>query len=203
VYLVVKVVLVIVNAGVDGSPSSYAEVLAAPLGGMKSSCVEALASDLGRWLPKGGGACLTEVDQVIFFGLGLKIKASRDIRRRLVRAFSQLGLKPKLLLGRRKLKRKACGFLLRPRPLEVDSRVKLKAGDDRAAEPNLGQGETSSEKVPVVSAIEPSSLSGDDRAAEPDLGQGETSLEKAPVVSAIELSGKSSPIEEFAPARVS
>ena len=49
-YLVVKVVPAVVNAGVDGSPSSYAEVLAAPLGGTKSSCVEALASDLGRWL---------------------------------------------------------------------------------------------------------------------------------------------------------
>jgi hypothetical protein len=66
-----------------------------------------------------------------------------------------LGLKPKLLLWRRKLKWKACGFLLRPRPLEVDSRVKPKDGDDRAAESDLGQGETSSEKVPVVSAIEP------------------------------------------------
>jgi hypothetical protein len=38
------------------------------------------------------------VDRVIFFGLGLKIKASRDIRKRIVRAFSWLGLKPKLLL---------------------------------------------------------------------------------------------------------
>ena len=162
---------------------------------------------------EGGGACLTEVlrslameflakmrakvDWVIFFGLGLKIKASRDIRRRLVRAFSWLGLKPKLLLGRRKLKRKACGFLLRPRPLEIDSRVKLKAGDDKAVEPNLGQGETSSKKALVVSAIEPSSLSIDDRAAEPDLGQGETLSEKAPVVSAIESSGKSSPAKSL------
>jgi hypothetical protein len=169
-HLVVKVLPTAVNARVDGSPSSYAEVLATPLGGMKSSCVEALASVLGRWLPMGGGACLTEVprslameflakmraevDRVIFFGLSLKIKASRDIRRRLVRALSRLGPKPKLLLGRRKLKRKACGFLLRPRPLETNSRVKPKAGDDKAAEPDLGQGETSSETASVVSAIE-------------------------------------------------
>jgi hypothetical protein len=89
----------------------------------------------------GGGDCLmeamrilvmeflakvrAEVDRVIFFGLGLKIKASRDIRKRMVRAFSRLGLKPKLLLrlnfrgGGSKLKRSGCN--LRPRPLDVDS----------------------------------------------------------------------------------
>ena len=47
----------------DGSLPSYAEVLAAPVGGMKLSCVEALASDLRRWLSMGGGACLTEVSR--------------------------------------------------------------------------------------------------------------------------------------------
>ena len=60
-HLVVKVLPAVVNTGVSGSPPSYVEVLVAPLGGMKSSCVKALASDLGRWLPMGGGACLTKV----------------------------------------------------------------------------------------------------------------------------------------------
>ena len=98
VQLVAKVLLAVVNDGVDGSLPSYAYVLAAPSGGMKSSCVEALASDLGRWLLMGGEACLmealrslvmeflvkmrVEVDRVIFFGLGLKIKALRDIRKK-------------------------------------------------------------------------------------------------------------------------
>jgi hypothetical protein len=170
VHLNVKVWLAVVNAGVEGSPSSYAEVLVAPLGGMKSSCVEGLASILGRWLPMGGEVGLTkvlrslakgflakmraEVDRVLYFGLGLKIKASRDIRRRLIQAFSRLGLKPKLLIGRHKHKRKASGFLLRPSPLEVVSRVKPKAGVDRAAELVLRLGENSPEKVPEVSAIE-------------------------------------------------
>jgi hypothetical protein len=56
--------------------------------------------DLGRGLPMGGCVYLSEalrclameflakvragVGQVIFFGLGLKVKASRDIRRRMV-----------------------------------------------------------------------------------------------------------------------
>jgi hypothetical protein len=71
-----------------------------------------------------------ELDRVIFFGLGLKIKASRDIRKRMVWVFSRLGLKPKLLLRRRKLKRKSYGLILRPRPLEANSWVKPNAGDD-------------------------------------------------------------------------
>jgi hypothetical protein len=143
-HLVTKVLLVVGNAGVDGSLPSYAEVLVAPLGGLKSSCVEALASDLGRWLPTGSTACLTEVlrslaveflakmraevDWVIFFGLGLKINALREVRKRLVRVLSRLGMKPKLTLGRRKLKRKACELVLRPKTLEFDSRVTLKVG---------------------------------------------------------------------------
>jgi hypothetical protein len=102
--LVAKVLPAVVNAGVDGSPPSYAKVLATPSGGLKSSCVEALASDLGRWLLMGGGACLMEalwslameflakmrakMDWVIFCRLGLNIKASRDIRKRMVRVFS-------------------------------------------------------------------------------------------------------------------
>jgi hypothetical protein len=40
-----------------------------------------------------------EVDRVLFFGLGLKIDVSSDIRRRLGQVLSRLGLKPKLLFG--------------------------------------------------------------------------------------------------------
>jgi hypothetical protein len=94
-----------------------------------------------------------EVDRVLFFGLGLKIKASRDIRKRLGWACSQLGLKPKLFLGRRRHKLKACGLLLRPGPLVADSQGKTKDGDNRAAEPDLGQGESSLVKVPPIVAV--------------------------------------------------
>jgi hypothetical protein len=70
---------------------------------------------LGRELSLDGGSCLTEalrslameflskvraeVDRVIFFGLGLRNNRSMDIRRRLGRALSRLGLKPKILHG--------------------------------------------------------------------------------------------------------
>jgi hypothetical protein len=40
-----------------------------------------------------------EVDWIIFFGLGLKVDASSDIRRSMGRVLSRLGLKPKLLFG--------------------------------------------------------------------------------------------------------
>jgi hypothetical protein len=40
-----------------------------------------------------------EVDRIIFFGLGLKVDASSDIRRSMGRVLSWLGLKPKLLFG--------------------------------------------------------------------------------------------------------
>ena len=40
-----------------------------------------------------------EVDQVLFFGLGLKVDTLSDIRRRLGQVISRLGLKPKLLFG--------------------------------------------------------------------------------------------------------
>jgi hypothetical protein len=162
-----KVLLVVANVGEEGNLPHYAEVLAAPLGGMTLPGVEGSASVLGNWLPMGGGARLTEVlrslameflaklrtevDQILFFGLGLKIKASRDIRRRMVQALSWLGLKPKILIGRRKHKRKASGLVLRPK-----SWAKPKAGDDRAADPNLGQEESEEVKdVLEVSVIEP------------------------------------------------
>jgi hypothetical protein len=40
-----------------------------------------------------------EVDRVLFFGLGLKVDALCDIKRRMGQALSRLGLKPKLLFG--------------------------------------------------------------------------------------------------------
>ena len=46
--LTVKDLPAVVNARVDGSLPSDADVIAAPLGGMKSSCMEALVSELGR-----------------------------------------------------------------------------------------------------------------------------------------------------------
>jgi hypothetical protein len=93
------------------------------------------------------------VDRVIFLGLGLKMEASRGIRKRLGRALSRLGLKPKLIIGRHRLKRKACGLFLRPSPLEADSQVKLKAGDVRAPKSILGQGESSSVKTPITPLV--------------------------------------------------
>ena len=87
-----------------------------------------------------------EVDRILFFGLGLKIKATRDIRRRMVQALSRSGLKPKILVGRRKHKRMASGLVLRPK-----SRAKPKARDDRATDPVLGLLSCNEQ----VSAIEP------------------------------------------------
>ena len=56
----------VINAGVVGNPPSFTDVLVGPLGGVKSSLVEAQApvevcSDLGRRLPLGGGAYSMEV----------------------------------------------------------------------------------------------------------------------------------------------
>jgi hypothetical protein len=166
-----KVLPEVGQASVDGSPPSYAKVLAVPVGGMKSFCTEALASDLGRWLPKGGGAYLTEVlrglaleflmkmraevDRVIFFRLGLKTEASRGIRKRLGQVLSWLGLKPKLILGRHRLKQKACRLILRPRPLEAESRVELKVDDARAPKSVSGQGESFSEKMTITPIVCP------------------------------------------------
>jgi hypothetical protein len=96
-----------------------------------------VCSDLGSHPPLGGGVDLTaalrelamdflmklrvEVDRVICFGLGFKIKATRDLRKRMGWIFSRLGLKPKLQFG----------FSLRgrckPKPLD-GSRVKAIAG---------------------------------------------------------------------------
>jgi hypothetical protein len=137
------------SAGVVGSQPTFAEVLAAPPGGALSSCVEAQASleassGLGRELSMGGGSCLmealrtlameflskvrAEVDRVLFFGLGLRTKASMDIRRRLGQMLSRLGLKPKLLHG----------FKLRGRRKSSVSRVKPIGGGERILVHALG-----------------------------------------------------------------
>ena len=70
--------------GVISGPGGHARLL-----------VEVLRSLVMDFLAK----VRAEVDQVIFFGLGLKVDASSDIRRRMGRVFSRLGLKPKLLFG--------------------------------------------------------------------------------------------------------
>jgi hypothetical protein len=166
-HLVAKVLLAIGNTGAGGSPPSYAEVLAAPLGGLKSAYGEALVFDLGRWFSTSGATCLTEllrslameflakmraeVDQILFFGLGLKLNASRDVRKRLGQVLSWLGLKHKLIFGRRQTKRKASGLVLRPKSLVFNSQVKPV---ERFQELS-GQGESSSKKTPEGSVIEP------------------------------------------------
>jgi hypothetical protein len=130
-------------AGVDGSQFPCPDVSDASLGGLKLSTMEARASveggaDLESRPPLGGEAesmeamksmakeflaqVRAEVDRVIFFGLGLKIKATRGIKRKMARVFSLLGLKPKLLLGfngrgRHKISRP----ILRPRPVVAAS----------------------------------------------------------------------------------
>jgi hypothetical protein len=124
---------------VGGSAPSFANVLVAPLGDLKPYAVEAPVSveerfDLGSNLSRGGGVELmaalrrltmeflgkfrAEVDRVICFGLGFRVKASRELRKRMGWVFSRLGLKPKIhfgckLRGRRK-----------PRPLVKGPRVK-------------------------------------------------------------------------------
>jgi hypothetical protein len=85
------------------------------------------------------------VDWVIYFGLGLKINASKDIRRRLGQVLSRLGLKPKLLhwfilRGRRKrLSMRGLSFAV--------SRVKPNGGGEWVLDFDPDQGETSSEKT--------------------------------------------------------
>jgi hypothetical protein len=137
----------VVIARVGGSAPSFANVLTAPLGDLKPYVVEApvsveVHSDLGSHLSQGGsvesmaalrrlvmeflGKFRAEVDLVICFGLGFRVKASMDIRKRMGWVFSRLGLKPKLhfgckLRGRRK-----------PRPLVEGSRVKAGSGQGEA-----------------------------------------------------------------------
>jgi hypothetical protein len=138
----------VVNAGVGVSAPSFVDVLAAPTGGLKPYVVEALVSvevcfELGSHLPLGGSvesmAALSrlvtdflvkfraEVDRVVCFGLGFKLKASRELRKRMGWVFSQLGLKPKHHFGFN-LRGRRNGLIRRPRPLVEGSRVKANTG---------------------------------------------------------------------------
>jgi hypothetical protein len=149
------------------SPPSYAKVLVAPLGGLKLAYGEALVSDLGRWFSTSGATCLTEllrslameflakmrveVDHILFFGLGLKLNVSRDVRKRLGQVLSWLGLKHKLIFGRCQTKRKAYGLVLRPKPLVFNSWVKPVERFEELSR----QGEPSSKKMSEGSVIKP------------------------------------------------
>jgi hypothetical protein len=138
----------VINARVGGSAPSFANVLTAPLGDLKSYIVEALISmgvrfDLGSHLSRGGsiesmvalrrlamefmGKFRAEVDRFICFGLGFRVKASRDIRKRMGWVFSRLGLKPKLHFGC-KLRGRS-----KPNPLVEGSRVKAGSGQGEAS----------------------------------------------------------------------
>jgi hypothetical protein len=176
--LVAKVSLAVpvavVNAGVVGSPPTLADVLVAPPGGLKSSFVETQApmevsTGLGSVLSMGGGSSLAEalrslaveflakvrveVDRVIFFRLGFKLNASKDIRRRLGRVFSRLGLKPKLLHGFH-LRGKRKRFTSRGPSLrhcsDAVTQVKVDGGGEWVPRSDLSQRETSSEKEEEV-----------------------------------------------------
>jgi hypothetical protein len=147
IVLLVAVVLLATpkeEARVVGSQHPCADVRVASLGGLKP--VEALAvveggSNLWSRPPLGGEAELmeamkhlarvflaklrAEVDRVIFFGLGLKLKETMGIRRKMARVFSRLGLKPKLLFGFNGRRRNK--FRVRPRPVVAASQMKYNA----------------------------------------------------------------------------
>jgi hypothetical protein len=101
----------------------------------------------------------SEVDRIIFFGLGLKVDASSGIRRRLGRVLSRLGLKPKLLFGdKRRGRHKACGLRPRPRSLAVPARMYSEVESSSKdlpegfaeSDPGQGKGETSPEMMTVA-----------------------------------------------------
>jgi hypothetical protein len=60
--------------------------------------VESMAA-LGTLVMEFLGKFRVEVDRVICFGLGFRVKASRDLRKRMGWVFSRLGLKPKDQFG--------------------------------------------------------------------------------------------------------
>jgi hypothetical protein len=122
------------TAGEVGSVVSAAVVTAVLPGGQKpTGCsleeMKSLAIDLLARVR-------AEVDRVIFFGLGLKVEATRANRKRLGRVLSRMGLKPKLLFGSK----------LRARRSRKDSN----AGVVWAPDSGQGKGETSPEKTPVA-----------------------------------------------------
>jgi hypothetical protein len=183
------------NAGVVGSPRSFKDVLVAPPGGVKSSCVEdqvpkEVSSVLGRALSMGGGSCLmealrslameflarvrAEVDRVIFFGLGLKTNATMGIRRKVGRMLSRLGLKPKLLHG----------FSLRGRRKSLFTR---RLGSTPATVISLGSPETN-RTPPVVTNLAAMEVAQSSPAlfdaGSVEMGSTETSPELAQIVPA-------------------
>jgi hypothetical protein len=144
------------NAGVVGCAScskssvmdaqAHMSVLGSSLWPSPDGMMEALRCLANDFLAK----VKAEVDRILFFGLGLKVDASSAIKRRMVRVFSRLGLKPKLLFG--------FNWRRRHRPLAILSCFKKNADVVRVLNSFLGQGEgeeeASSEEVLVVSALE-------------------------------------------------
>jgi hypothetical protein len=134
----------VANAGEVGRSPLATVVAAVPPGGLKSPVVEAQAQHR-RPSPDCSLEALkslamvflarirAEVDRVIFFGLGLKVDTTRDIRSRLGRVLSRMGLKPKLLFGSNMRGRR------KPR-CSVASRRRRRASVSAS-----GQGETSPE----------------------------------------------------------
>jgi hypothetical protein len=151
--LVEKELLVVpgVNAGEVGTTPSLVD-LAVNASCTKSSVREAQSSILEAPSPDYSLVVLrrlandflakvrAEVDRVLFFGLGLKVDASSDIRRRLGQVFSRLGLKPKLLFGLNvRGRRQTRGLSVRHKV----KRVRFNAGGE-------GVPGSAAEKKPVV-----------------------------------------------------
>jgi hypothetical protein len=98
------------KAGEVGRSPLVAVVAAVPPRGLKSPVLEAQAQhrrpspDCSLEAMKSLAMVFlvrirAEIDRVIFFGLGLKVNATRDIRNRLGRVLTRMDLKPKLLFG--------------------------------------------------------------------------------------------------------
>ena len=110
--------LVEARAVVEGGSDSWSH----PSLGGKAKSMEAIKHLARDFLAK----FRAEVDRVIFFGLGLKIKETMGIRRKMARVFSCLGLNPKLLLGfNGRGRRNRCR--VRPRSVVASSQVKYNA----------------------------------------------------------------------------
>jgi hypothetical protein len=100
-----------------------------------------------------------EVDRVLFFGLGLKVDASCDIKRGLGRALSRLGLKPKLLFGLKwRGRRRHSGVVSHSNKIADGVRVPVSSSGQ-----GEGEEDAASEKAPEVRAV----VSGSDKTASP------------------------------------
>ena len=135
----------VANAEQVGRSLSATDVVAVPLGGLKSPVsdysLEAIKSLAMEFLAR----VKAEVDRIIFFGLGLKVDATRDIRRRLGWVLSRLGLKPKLLFGFKLTRRRTPRFSVASR---IDSNASVVWAPVSIS--SQGKGETSLEKTPVA-----------------------------------------------------